>query len=288
MITHRPAVDWLTLTTFDLKTQMRISKLLLKHAPNAGGEATAKKEGRYTGRAGKNWFGGEGSQNGKQHILYRFTGDLSDAIAFDKERPVVDCTRIDIQLTMPLPCAIEEAFELYVDLARVLDDSEKERGIRGRKIGGPLYPNGESTIYVGTREGTQRLYRIYVKEGPDGDWFIRFEVEFKDKNGLAGKAWRKIGRDPLSVVSLLAGELSTLPPHRLLDPLHEQMRLMPQELMKQERRRSEPNKTLEWIKRQVSPAVTRLLGYHDTRDEMTAILLDWIKFQLSVDGADSE
>lgn len=288
MITHRPAVDWLTLTTFDLKTQMLLGKLLLRHAPNAGSEATAKKEGRYSGRGGVGWFGGEGEQNGKPHMIYRFSGDLSDKIAFDQLRPPVDCTRLDIQLTMPLPCSIEEAFDLYVDLSRVLDENEKERGIRGRKVGGPLYPSGESTIYVGTREGTQRFYRIYVKEGPDGDWFIRFEVEFKDKNGLAGKAWRSIGNDPLSVVSLLAGELATLPPHLLLDPLHEQMKLMPQELMKQERQRSDPNKTLEWLRRQVAPAMRRMLGYHDTRDEAQQILMDWLSFAASLEELESE
>lgn len=278
MIINRPAIDWLTLTTYDLKEQRAMGAMLLRHLPHAGTESRPMTQGLYNGRGGNGWFGGEGNQNGKQHFLYRFSGDLSDAIAFDPLRPVVECTRLDIQLTLPLPCPIEQAYDQYTALSSLMAEHERGRGQRGRKVGGPLYPNGECTLYVGTRQGTERFYRLYTKEGDEGEWFIRFEIELKNKAGMAGRAWRAIGNDPLAVVSLLAGELSTMPQHALLTPFHEQMTHMPQELMKQERRRTEPNKTLQWIMKQVDPSIRKLLGYHDTSDQMQAILVDWLTY----------
>jgi len=267
-----------------------LNALVLRHLPHAGKESRVEKQGRYQGRAGNGWFGGETNQAGKRHVLVRFSGDLSDRVMFDQLKPTnADCTRIDLQITMPLPCKIEDAFEQYIDLLRTLQAHEDEKGQRARKVKSwPLDPAGLSTIYVGTREGTQRFYRIYVKEGPDGEFYIRFEVEFKDKSGLAGKAYRAINNDPLSIVSLLAGELSTLPHHNLLNTIHEQMSLAPGELLKQERTRPEKHKTIEWLKRQVSPSVRRMLGYHDTRDEMKDILMSWLSFAASLEEVDNE
>lgn len=290
MITHRPACDWLTFTTYDQQTERDLNALVLRHFPNAKDESRVEKQGRYDGRGGAGWFGGETSQDGKRHILVRFSGDLADSVMFDQLKPGgVDCTRIDLQITMPLQCEIGEAFEHYIDLLRVLKSHEEEKGQRARKVKSwPLDPDGLSTIYVGTREGTQRFYRIYVKEGPEGDYYIRFEVEFKDKSGLAGRVFRSINNDPLTIVSLLAGELSTLPPHKLLDPLHEQMAMVPVELMKQERRRAEKHKTMEWLKRQVAPSIRRMIGYHDTRDDMEALLMDWLSFAARLKELDHE
>ncbi len=291
MITHRPAIDWLTLTSFDFKKGRELNALLLRHFPNAGTESKPESAGRYSGRGGNGWFGGEGTQKGKNHTLYRFSGDLADSVMFDELRPSgLDCTRIDIQLTLPLPFPFDDGiFAHFVELVEILQAHEKSRGQRARSIHPILRPDGWVTIYVGTREGTQRFYRLYVKEVPDSDTpYFRFEVEFKDKNGLAGRVYRSIGIDPLSIVSILAGEIETLPKHTLLDPFHEAMRLSPAELMRCEKKRTDVSKTMKWLAKYVSPAMLRMIGGHDTRDQAVGLLMDWLGYAARLQDLDHE
>lgn len=189
----------------------------------------------------------------------------------------MDCTRIDVQLTVPLPTRMgRDTFDSFVELAEIAEIHEEKRGQRGRKVGGPLYPDGFCTLYIGSRQST-RFYRLYVKEH-SGGFYLRFEVEYKDKSGLAGRIWRDTLREPERAVSWLQGEINTLPDHKLTTPIKSYLMGVPGELMKQGRQVNDPNKTLAWLRKQVSPAMRRLLGNEDTRDAAQIILMDWLKF----------
>lgn len=249
--------------------------------------STPTRAGRYDGRGGAGWFAGTASQNGKEHMLFSWYGEDSDSVMWLHTRPEVDCTRIDLQITIDLPCTWGEVFDQAVDLVTVLKAHEDTRGQRARLIDPRLRPDGWVTIYVGTREGTQRFYRIYVKEsGIAGLPYLRFEVEYKDKSGLAGKVYRAIGNNPLTLVTALAGEIGTLPRHKMLDPFHELLSMSPAELMSMERRRADENNTIKWLKRQVAPAVKRLLNDHDHRAAVAGLLADWLLYGSDRMGSD--
>lgn len=279
MILDRPAVDWLTLTTYSRKSMLSMLGVMEQFTKHIQTQESMVRN--YDGRRGEGFFIGHGQQNGKDHYMFRFSGDMSDALTWQKTRPPIDCSRIDLQITIPLPCKIGDAFEQYIDLMRVAKEHEEERGQRERNIDGILSPDGFCTLYVGSRT-SQRFYRLYVKEN-SGIYFIRFEVEFKDKNGLAGRIWRDTARKPESIVEYLKGEISTLPQHALTKPLHDALIGVPGEIMKQERRLADPQKTLAWLRRQVSPAMKRLMANHDTHDAAMILLLDWLKFANGLD-----
>lgn len=278
IITHRPAIDWLTLTTPEYKAAARMGEWVKERnleplRKGGGGNG-------YEGTWGDGWFIGEAEKNGKMSYIGRFSGGLADRFMFDRTRPYdVDCTRIDIQLTLPIAKKGEELYEPALTLSQELYAQEKARGPRERNVDPIVPPDGEFTIYLGNRaQSSQRFARLYVKPQEEGDWLLRFEAEFKSKTGLAGKVYRLVGKEPLSMVSILAGELSTWPNHPLTVPFKQYLKHVPQELMKMERTRPTPNTTMRWIVKQVFPAWKRLLGHDDTRDRATALLYELLAF----------
>ena len=276
MIINRPAIDWLTLTTFQFGQSQGISRWVRE---NCAPDSREVRHGVYDGKQGAGWFWGSGIQNGKQHYKLSLTGDASDRFMFDQLRPSpLDCTRIDGQITREIEYTPKQLFELGSDFVIALHEHEKERGQRARKIH-PIIPpdDGEFTIYIGTREGTQRFYRLYVKPADDG-LYLRFEVEWKDKRGLAGKIYRAVGNEPESIVKFIAGELRTLPDHELITPFKDMLVGVPGEIMRNGRERADEHKTLRWIKRQVLPAFKKVLGHHDTRFAAMMLLDDLVKF----------
>lgn len=276
MITERPAIDWLTLTTFEMRTQKQAMSWLRNFGTPKENDL---KMPRYEGIGGLGWFVGDGQQSGKTHHMVRLTGELSDKFMFDKKKPSgMDCTRLDIQLTLPYHRNIEKRVTDARNFSDALAAHERQAGQRARSIN-PIIPpdDGEFTIYIGTRQGTQRFYRLYVKETDEGP-FLRFEAEFKDKSGLAGRAYREINKEPEKMVTYLAGELATLPDHQLIDPFKRHLAGIPGDIMKLERRRADPHKTLRWLKKQVMPAFKRLLGHDHTRVYALGMLNDLMDF----------
>lgn len=276
MILFRPAIDWLTLTTYDLKQQADMAHLFHRVYPKAADGWVKGKMLQYEGRRGEQWFVGAGNQKGKDHYIFRFSGDLADTMTWQTLRPPLDCTRIDVQITLPLPLPITETYTAYKSLIDAVNESEIGRGQRARGIDAVISPDGFCTLYLGSRE-SERFYRIYVKES-SGEYFIRFEVEYKGSGSFAGRVWRDTARQPEKIVTTLKGEIETLPDHPLTRPFLDALTGSPIEVMKAERRRADPQKTLAWLKRQVSPAMRRLIGNEDTRDAAVMLLMDWLQF----------
>lgn len=276
MITNRPAIDWLTLTTYDAKVQRDMAMMISKLRPKWRDNSIDSKVKQYEGWRGEGYFVGAGRQKEKDHFMFRFSGDLSDAVTWQSPRLPIDCTRLDCQLTLPLPTPIEQTYKAYVSLVDSVDKSEKARGQRERNVDAIVSPDGFCSLYVGSRE-SERFYRLYVKES-GGEYFLRFEVEYKGKESMAGRIWRDTAREPERLVIWLKGEIDTLPDHQLTTIFKDALSGVPGEIMKQGRERADPQKTLEWLKRQVSPAIKRLIGNEDTRDAAIILLMDWLKF----------
>lgn len=281
IITHRPAIDWLTLTTYDLRRSQSLAQWVNGHRleplrDGNGGNG-------YYGTFGDGWFIGQGEQAGGTHHLARFSGALADRFMFDRTRPSnLDCTRIDLQLTLPTKKRGEQLYRLAQSLVDDLHNSEKERGQRARDIHPIIPPDGEFTIYFGSRTAS-RFTRFYVKPSGDG-LLLRFETEFKGKSDLAGLVYRSVGQAPESMVRIMAGELTSWPPHPLILPFKQHLSGVAGDIMRQERTRPSDSTTLRWLVRAVLPAWKRLLGNEDTRDRAAALLHELIGYAEDLDN----
>jgi len=287
IITHRPAVDWLTLTTYEARHRQQLAQWVKRRGLRVLRDGSAGHG--YAGSFGDGWFLGQTERPNGPHFMGRFSGALADRFMFDGGRPGnLDCTRIDLQLTLPTPY---KEYELYRQVQQLVDDlheAEQQRGHRARGIDPIVPPDGEFTIYLGNRQDTHRFTRFYAKPMEDEDWLLRFEVEFKGKTGVAGKVYRHVGRAPESMVRILAGELTSWPPHPLILPFKEHLIGVPGQIMKAERTRPTPHKTLRWIARTVFPAWKKLLGHEDSRDRAAALLYELLAYAEGLDnGTDS-
>lgn len=275
MITNRPAIDWLTLTTFSAVESRRMSAWI---DDNYTGETKETGWKQYKGTGGEGFLLGSAMQNGKTHYMLRLSGDLSDKFMFDKSRPHLDCNRLDLQVTIAWPYSPVETYEQFKDFTDVMGSRPKDNQ-RQRKVNTILSPDGFCTAYIGSRQ-SERFYRLYVKE--DDKLYLRFEAEFKGKAALAGSVYRKIGKMPEMAVNIAKAEVYTLPSHELTAPFIELLRGVPSEIMANGRQRSDPHKTLRWITRQCLPAFKRVLAYDDTRDRAGMILGDLVEFAESL------
>lgn len=204
-----PAVDYLTLTTFDREKFEQARALAVSVSE---GDTAAGKQLQYVGERGTGYFAGQGSQKGKDHFLV----STSAAYAHDMLRLTheaaervqgIRCSRMDLQVTVPLP---GDLFSLSA-VGRRLRAGElgpfRRRGAASRI---DIIDNNEGldTVYVGARS-SPRFVRIYVKKIA-GKSYLRFEVEFK--GDLAAQSWKAARGRGVSVLGpLLRAELDALP-----------------------------------------------------------------------------
>lgn len=282
MIVNNTAVDWLTLTTFARDSITK--ELLLSELETSGKQKRDSAIRGYTGQQCEGAFVGRGMQAGKEHLMARYSGDLADRMSRVLRTWPLECSRIDLQITAPLHLRIEDSYDSFYRFLGEVNKHEEAKWPKNRSVDGVLSPDGFCTAYIGSRQ-SERFYRVYIKEST-GVYFIRFEVEFKGKDGLAGKVWRRIRENRTAVYEILKYEIGTLPDSLLLSSLRAHMAHGESWCVSQERRMTDPNKTLKWLKRQVSPAMLRLLGNHDTRDAAQMILMDWLKFAADMEDVD--
>jgi hypothetical protein len=274
MIIERPAVDWLTLTTYSDRAALEADSLVNFLVGDV--ETWERTIDGYEGREGDGFVLLEGEQNGKRHFMVRLWGDLSDTFMFHPLRPEMDCTKIDLQLTLAWPHG--NAFQWFYDAIPVMAAHEKGKAQRARGISPIPKPDGWCTIYVGSKK-SKRFYRIYMK-GEEGDLYIRFEVVYKDKKDLAGRVYGQVTEQPARMTKYLAREVYTLPQELgIIKPFADFLGNITGKPLPQGRNRPGPETTLNWLVRQVTPAFKRMLGNEDTRFTASMILRDLVEFR---------
>ncbi|MCB8946163.1 MAG: hypothetical protein H6658_20655 [Ardenticatenaceae bacterium] len=280
MILDRPAIDWLTLTTFDRKTAIELDAIVF-HAAGEGAQSEPTRMDNYDGRWGDGFFCGEGIQgvNKYAHWMFNLWGDMADRVMFNSDLislADVDCTRIDIQIT--LEWLFGNAFPAFYESIPIIEAGESEKGQRKRSVEPIVPPSGWCTMYVGSKTSDRR-YRIYMK-GEEDDLLIRFEVMYRGKKSYAGKAYKAILSSPDDTTRVIAEEIFSLPPESpIVKPFHDFVRTITGKPLPKGRSRPSPNKTLNWITRQVLPAFKRVLGNEDTRFTASMLLLDLVDFR---------
>jgi len=258
MKVYTALIDWLTLTTFEADICNRWSTL----QAHSDGEFREGKVRGYVGVYAGNLFIGTGTQLGRDHYLLRVSGEEADIIAPLLFHCGARCTRIDIQITIDQPAGYS---------ARMLKDIlSLSRRDQRRQISLIESGEGTDTVYMGNRS-SERFYRIYVKLGEDGNFFLRFEVEFKGE--LARAVWRHVEYDA-SLAAILAAEIDRLGFDSMGVLLRFHAHLAGDLRVKPIHVPASDTATLRWLLHQVVPVLRRLLLSHSEGPRIRAILED--------------
>lgn len=261
--TNRAAVDYLTVTCWLPETYDTLLELMtLRDDPDKCEES---KMMWYSGTR-CNWengsaFWGTGENNHKLHHIIQVSGAVSDSAAFalaHRERRYWKVSRFDVQITISLP-------EWYKSRALVETLRSDDWPHRSRKVT-LIDGDGDDTVYVGSRY-SERYIRIYVKEK---DW-LRFEIEYK--GDLAEKAFDRYQKAPfIAGAGLLVSEIVRLPRHPVLQEYLNVLGKANQIDIQTAKPTKTPSKTFKWFRRQVYPALGRLLNDHDVGQQTRSLL----------------
>lgn len=252
MIIDYPQIDWLTFTTWD----NQIFRAWQGWQHEQEGDEKAGKIKMYSGIWRGNSFIGEGRQGEKSHGLVRVSGGDSHNAYYQLLRcGNAKCTRLDLQVTTPLP--VGYSARKFADDVRAGQSEKYKRDVR-------LLENsdGLDTVYIGSGS-SNRYARFYVKL-VDEVRYLRFEVEHKAEwaeivsNSLLDETGSLEGSllDFLSSVGFEDSQGIIKLFNDLLEGIKSGL-TVPREAR-------DINKTLEWILEQVTPAIVRLLADHDT------------------------
>lgn len=246
-----PQIDWLTFTTWK-DADFRAWQGWQNEQP---GELKAGKIRMYEGIWRGNSFIGEGRQGNKSHGLVRVSGAESHEAFYQlSECGYTKCTRLDVQVTTPLPLGYSA--RQFADDIRAGQGEQFKRAVR-------LLENddGLDTVYIGSGS-SDRFARFYVKL-VDEVRYLRFEVEFKAE-------WADlIARDLQTNENVLSGVLMDFISSIGVDDTQGVIKMFSDLLVSAKAGLKlgydvrDKNKTLEWILEQVTPAMIRLLHDHE-------------------------
>lgn len=253
---NRPAIDYLTVTTFD-EVAMAAMKMWHDSVQENGKEARRM---QYTGDTRADRYGtsflGAGEQKSMTHAMLQVSGMLA-ASAFTNLRAQLiagklKLTRIDLQVTVEYPRHTWSQADLFSILRddnedRVVNYVESKSGPQGTKL---------ATVYYGSRL-SERLVRIYEKVGMGDEVLLRFEVEYK------GDRARRVSHDLLAGATekaILWGEVLRLPDvynlrrwfGKCLETTPHTVRVV-----------REPGNTQDWLAQVVAPVLDRYLNQHE-------------------------
>lgn len=95
-----PRIDWVTFTTWDVAVHNRWRDWL----QSLPGERRYGQVHVYSGVWVGSAFVGMGEQSGgKKHFMARVSGDIAHDAFYHLTDPAAKCTRLDVQVTIPLP-----------------------------------------------------------------------------------------------------------------------------------------------------------------------------------------
>jgi hypothetical protein len=207
-------------------------------------------------------FWGVGQQQGNDHFLMQASGSAADRVArwlmVNEERSDFNITRLDLQLTVPIPSWFNARH--FLDALRVGD-------WKGRRRKATMIDNyGDDTVYIGSRQ-SDKFCRVYVKE----EDFLRLEFEYK--KGKADAVYWMLKRHGIEKAGagLLHGEVLQLPEHPVTELFLENLSNYEKMIAITEKR---PSSRFRWFVKQCAPAIQTLLRDHDAGDATRRVLED--------------
>lgn len=264
IVTHKPLLDWLTLTTFDQETWESFKDNL-----GDPGQCRFQKRLQYRGLANlAGVFVGTGQQKQMDHGMIQVSGpgaNETGQVLRGADR--VRCTRIDIQITVPGKL---DAIGAGLDI----------RSEFGNRVSVDILSgNTGDTLYIGSWK-SDRFWRVYQKT----ETLVRFEVVLKGDNADAAWAMIRIGGNFDQVTAaLLVGEISRSKPLSFVpgcSEAHEAALLVSEGCEERVTTSRKESDTVKWLRNSVDPAIYKLLNSHDPDDYNGAIeiLNQWIGY----------
>jgi hypothetical protein len=262
-----PCLDYLTLTSFSFYDYHKLTNLI----DSLGGESDVASRRGYQGFLGDNFFYGDGMQSSGRHYLTRVWGDMCllyglGVRSLDLSFHLVECRRIDVQLTIPLDGRYSAfALEKYLQSG----DNWKGRKRKVKIVGSSS--DRYNTLYIGARKESDRFIRLYVKDGGRNGDFLRFELEYKRK-AASVVFQRYLDYGSADLATLMVSELERLPSHWIFDKFLSVLSGVPSNKLYIPPRVRTDWDSLYWIRDRVMPTVERLLASHETGGAMSRIL----------------
>ena len=209
-----------------------------------------------------------------KHWIAKFSGEISDYAPWYYKPDETRCTRLDLQITIPSPGA---------DYLSILE-TRLRYGLKfnkgsGRRRSVTLIRSDSCTLYYGSRNSTV-YWRMYDKQGADGQWYIRWEFEVKGKEadyymGLisSGEATRE------QVFKTLVGD--THPEYDYAVTPY--LACCGDEPPTPKYIATTNRSTVDWLK-SLTPTVERMLRSHQHGGQMRQLLDDWARVRARCDG----
>lgn len=267
MIVNTVAIDYLSLVSRNPYDFERFQDVMLCC------EQGRMKQGRlmqYKGLKGQSFFTGAATIQGADHFFFKVSGQAAQRAALVlKDDMPGQCTRIDLQITVPLP---------YDYSARVLRDGLEWTDWVGHKRPLHIIEQGEDspfdTVYIGGRNSGD-FTRIYVKEDDTGGLWLRFETQFQRRRAI--KVWPSIANDRDMMDRILQGRVDAIPEVTDEPGMRAIRRVMGYRAanVSATRRTKQESATYIWLRDVVSPAVARMLNDHDFSEETAELVREW-------------
>lgn len=266
-----PGVDWLTLTTFE-GSAWQHWKTLMQDAAKV--EMKEDKAGLYEGYSWATKMGrgfiGSGLQAGRDHIMLRCGGRLSNELHNEKRirKSVLEgwskCTRVDLQITAKQAEDWSQwRFFNRAKKAGFLTNIISSRsGLNNREL---------STVYIGSRS-SDVMVRVYQKEDENGRLYLRFEIEMK---GAKSKSvYKALCREEIDIGSLILHRLQKINDSQLSAHFESLLSDYISGDVKPDKIIKSISKTEKWLLDTVLPAFTRVINSHESDGTVLLAFLD--------------
>jgi len=252
-------LDYIRLASFEFSAHQDATAELMLFTP---GGWTFGSWLQYKGWKKESIFVGRGEQNKKRHGILQVSGRQSqEMLEFLLQHEKHYCTRMDIQMTIPMPAGVYLT-KIHKNL--------------GKKVSTLISSESNDTLYVGNRSSDifTRLYEKVLDRK-----YLRLEFELKGQRSRA--AW----------LALLAGasvgeifkyyyEKSILPAgvkkHYDVSGIDDTDKAMRAEVVK------EAQKKLAWIQ-SIDGAIMKAIFDHDIGEEVRHIVQTWAAVSCNVD-----
>jgi hypothetical protein len=269
------ACDYATITTYDSIAAFGLERQffdMIRDMPRKGGM-----DMQYEGIRCNHGFMGKAIQQGHTHHMVRVSAFMAELFMNRIQDiggiPHTNCTRFDIQLTIPRA----NSYPLLAKLAECLRSFVRDDNrFKGRKPKIKLFDNdGEigETINIGSRE-SERFIRIYDKP-VGGDDYIRFEAEYK--GDVADSIYKMAQQDNNKMGAILKAEIARYAPAcDLMADFFNSCKHLPMMNATRVKGSQSDQKTLDWLEHSVGRTVRRLqLSGKDK--EVEIILRQWLE-----------
>lgn len=240
------AVDWLTVTTKTDKASANLIAALFESKPAQDWYKEANHAWKFKGFAGRAFEGIRYGLRGEEAIVM-LSGPRAQQL-WDKVAPARDkCTRIDLAVTV-------ELFDVDLNVAKEAYQSALDGISTTNSM--VLSSRGGQTVYLGSRQSQfmGRLYDKGAEEGLEPGKIWRFELECKKPSSEAVVARLLTTAD---VPSFIAEYVATWFESRAVVPLWFRKDIECAIELHADVQTHE--KTLEWLRSQVKPALGRLI-----------------------------